>query len=485
MRVICFFLCSFILTIVSASAIAQNADKVKRPHPKPNVLFILIDDLGWTDLGVYGSTFYETPNIDQLAKEGMKFNNAYAASPVCSPTRASIMTGKYPSRINTTDWFGAPQPKQAKKSPTWKAKKLLPAAYTEYLPLEETTMAEAFKANGYTTFIAGKWHLGEDEKYWPEHQGFDINKGGFGMGHPKSYFSPYTNQRLEDGPTGEYLGERLTSETIAFIEQNKSKPFFVYFPLYEVHTPLQAKDSLIKKYEDKKKRLGLEDKYEVIDGVKTRMNQSLAVYAAMIEAMDNAVGGVLNKIKELGLEENTIVVFFSDNGGLSTSEGMPTSNAPLRAGKGWVFEGGIREPLIIKYPVKIKKGTETNVPVISTDFFPTLLQLSGLPLMPNQHMDGVSLVPLFQDKKIKRDAIYWHYPHYGNQGGAPAAAVRYGDWKLIQQFESDTFELYNIAKGPEEKNNLIGKESAIAKKLKASLMEWQTSQGARMPIKND
>jgi arylsulfatase A-like enzyme len=485
MRITNTFLCLLLLMNVSMRTVAQTADNAKQPRAKPNVLFILVDDLGWTDLGVYGSTFYETPNIDALAKGGIKFNNAYAASPVCSPTRASIMTGKYPTRIKTTDWFGAPQPEAAKNSSTWKTKKLLPAAYTEYLPLEETTMAEAFKAHGYATFMAGKWHLGEDEKYWPENQGFDINKGGFSMGHPKSYFSPYKNPRLEDGPTGEYLAERLTNETIAFIEQNKSKPFFAYFPLYEVHGPFQAKESVIKKYEEKKARLNLEDKYEVVGGVRTRANQSFAVYAAMVEAMDNAVGAVMNKLKELGLEENTIVVFFSDNGGLATSEGLPTSNAPLRAGKGWVYEGGIREPLIIKYPAAIEKGSENNTPVISTDFFPTLLQLSGLPLLTKQHVDGVSLVPLFKNKKIKRDALYWHYPHYGNQGGAPASAIRYRKWKLIEQFESNTFELYDLAKDPGERNNLIDREPSIAKKLKTLLMDWRTNQQAILPQKNE
>jgi arylsulfatase A-like enzyme len=485
MRITNTFLCLLLLMTSSLRTTAQKADKGKQPRAKPNVLFILVDDLGWTDLGIYGSTFYETPHIDALAKEGMKFNNAYAACPVCSPTRASIMTGKYPSRIGTTDWFGAPQPEEAKNSAVWKTKKLWPAAYNEYLPLEETTMAEAFKANGYATFMAGKWHLGEDKKYWPENQGFDINKGGFGAGHPKSYFSPYNNPRLEDGPAGEYLAERLTNETIAFIEQNKSQPFFAYFSLYDVHSPFQAKENVIKKYEDKKNRLGLKDEFEIVGGVKTRANQSFAVYAAMVEAMDNAVGTVLNKVKELGLEENTMVVFFSDNGGLATSEGSPTSNAPLRAGKGWLYEGGIREPLIIKYPAIIKKGTQTNVPVISTDFFPTLLQLSGLPLLPEQHVDGKSLVPLLQNKKIKRDALYWHYPHYGNQGGAPASAIRYGNWKLIEKFEDNTVELYDLAEDPGEKNNLIAKEPSIAKKLKTSLMEWRTNQRATMPMKNE
>ncbi|MEO5995818.1 MAG: sulfatase, partial [Chitinophagaceae bacterium] len=355
-----------LLFVISTVASAQQ---------NKNVLIFLVDDLGWADVSTNGSSFYETPNIDKLAKEGIKFTNAYAACPVCSPTRASIMTGKYPAAMQTTDWFGAVQPKEAKESSYWNMKKLLPAPYREFLPLEETTIAEAFKSNGYATFMAGKWHLGETPEYWPEHQGFAVNKGGNSKGHPDSYFSPYKNPRLSDGPPGEYLGDRLAEEAISFLQANKSKPFFLYFPFYEVHTPLQAKDSLIKKYKEKRKKLGLEDDIEMNGELKIRHNQSLPVYAAMVETMDNIVGNILKKLKEEGLEDNTIVVFFSDNGGLSTKEGSPTSNAPLRAGKGWLYEGGIREPLIIKSKGLVRAGVLNSTPVISNDLYPTLLQM--------------------------------------------------------------------------------------------------------------
>jgi arylsulfatase A-like enzyme/lysophospholipase L1-like esterase len=473
------------LSCTTLFAAAQKAIVKKNTAIKPNIVFFLIDDMGWVDAGFNGSTFYETPNIDKLAREGMRFNNAYAACPVCSPTRASIMTGKYPAGMRTTDWFGAPQPETAAKDKNWRNKKLLPAPYVPYMPLEEVTIAEALKANGYKTFIAGKWHLGEDEKYWPENQGFDINKGGYFKGHPESYFSPYKNPRLTDGPVGEYLGDRVAAETISYIEANKNNPFFAYIPFYEVHTPMQAKDSLIKKYQQKKERFGLKDEFIVrVDNKKTRASQSLPVYAAMIESMDHAVGKILDKLKASGLEKNTIVVFFSDNGGLSTSEGSPTSNLPLRAGKGWLYEGGIREPAIIKYPKQIKAGTSSDLPIISNDFYPTLLQMVGLPAMPNQHTGGISIVPVFQNRTIQREALFWHYPHYGNQGGAPSAAIRMGKWKVIEWFEGNTIELFDLEKDSEEKNNVAKDYPDIANKLLQKLHDWQKKENALMPTIN-
>jgi arylsulfatase A-like enzyme len=472
-------------TGIASLASAQRTAVKSKVVAKPNIVFFLIDDMGWMDVGFNGSTFYETPNIDKLAKEGMRFSDAYAACPVCSPTRASIMTGKYPATMKTTDWFGAPQPQAAAKDKNWTTKKLLPASYIENLPLEEITIAEALKANGYKTFIAGKWHLGENEKYWPENQGFDINKGGYNKGHPGSYFSPYNNPRLTDGPAGEYLGDRVAAETVSFIEANKGRPFFAYVPFYEVHTPMQAKDSLIIKYQLKKDKTGLQDEFiSRVDGKKTRVSQSLPVYAAMVEAMDNAVGKIISKIKAAGLENNTIVVFFSDNGGLSTSEGTPTSNIPLRGGKGWLYEGGIREPAIIKYPAQIKAGTISKVPIISNDFYPTLLQLAGLPLMPSQHTGGVSIKPLFSNNKIEREALYWHYPHYGNQGGSPGAAVRMGKWKLIEWYEENIVELFDLENDKEERNNLADVHIDIKNKLLTMLHDWQKKENAVMPTVN-
>ena len=470
----------FLLLLFCVQVNAQKANVAK----KPNIVFILIDDMGWKDLGTNGSSFYETPNIDKLAKEGMKFTNAYAACPVCSPTRASILTGKYPAGLKTTDWFGAPEPDEASKDKNWSKKKLLPAAYTPYLPLEETTIAEALKANGYTTFIAGKWHLGEEEKYWPEHQGFDVNMGGYSKGHPNSYFSPYNNPRLSDGPPGEYLGDRVAAEAVKFIEANKSKPFFAYISFYEVHTPLQSKDSLIKKYEQKRKMLGLKDEFISEGNGRTRSVQSLPVYAAMVEAMDAAAGTVLKRLKELNLDKSTIVIFFSDNGGLSTAEGSPTSNLPLRGGKGWLYEGGIREPLVIKYPPKVQAGTSCDVPVISNDFYPTLLQMVGLPLMPKQHTGGISIAPLLQNKTIERDALYWHYPHYGNQGSSPGSAIRMGEWKLIEWYEDNRIELFNLQSDLGERNDIAEQNPEVKTRLLTMLHVWLKKENASMPTIN-
>ncbi|MFZ5831206.1 MAG: sulfatase, partial [Planctomycetota bacterium] len=352
---------------------------------RPNVVFFLVDDLGWRDLGCFGSTFYETPNADRLAREGMRFTDGYAACPVCSPTRASIMTGKYPGRLLTTDFFGAAQPEKWNRNT-----KLLPAAYEERLPLEETTLAEAFKAAGYATMFAGKWHLGP-EGYWPEDQGFDINRGGWNAGGPyggNKYFSPYGNPRLEDGPDGEHLPDRLATEVVRFIEANKQKPFLAYLAFYSVHTPLIARGDLQKKYEEKAKTVRQTGPEWIQEGTReARQVQDHAVYAGMVEAMDSAVGKVLDALDRLNLAENTVVVFMSDNGGLSTSEGSPTSNVPLRAGKGWMYEGGIREPLIVRWPAGTKPGSTCGTPVISTDFYPTLLEIAGLPAAPQQQVE--------------------------------------------------------------------------------------------------
>ena len=442
----------------------------------PNILFMLADDLGQRDLGCYGSTFYETPHLDQLARDGGRFTHAYAASPVCSPTRASILTGKWPHRTGVTDYIGAAGPEK------WKRNTLLrPAPYVDRLPLDLTTLGEALKARGYATFFAGKWHLGP-EGHWPEEQGFDVNKGGIDKGGPyggNKYFSPYGNPRLTDGPPGEHLPDRLASETAKFMEANKDKPFLAYLSFYSVHTPLMAREDLRKKYEEKErgnaKEWGREDTRDV------RLVQNHAVYAAMVEAMDEAAGKVLAKLDELGLRENTIVIFTSDNGGLSTSEGWPTSNHPLRAGKGWLYEGGIREPLIVRWPKVVKAGTEVDSPVTSPDFFPTLLEAAG----EKTASDGVSLLPLLKGGELPERALFWHYPHYGNQGGAPGSAIRRGDWKLIQWYEKAQPELYNLASDPGETKDLYKVEPARATRLQIELQTWLKQTGAVLPISND
>lgn len=465
--------------LFAALLLSSGCPAAARP---PNVVFFLVDDLGQRDLGCYGSTFYETPHIDRLAKDGARFTDAYAACPVCSPTRASLMTGQWPQRTGITDYIGAPM-----KPESWKRNtKLLPAPYADRLALDAPTLAKAMKGAGYATFFAGKWHLGP-EGWWPENQGFDINMGGHAGGGPyggKGYFSPYGNPRLSDGPEGEHLPDRLAGETVKFIEANKDRPFFAYFSFYSVHTPLMAREDLRKKYGEKRARLGLVEKWGREEPRDVRLVQEHAVYAAMVEAMDLAVGKVLAKLDETGLSDNTIVIFTSDNGGLSTSEGWPTSNLPLRGGKGWLYEGGIREPLVIRWPGVVKAGHVIETPVSSPDFFPTLLEAAGAKAQPGQVLDGVSLLPLLKGGSLPERALFWHYPHYGNQGGAPGAAVRRGDYKLIEWFEDERVELFNVVKDTGEQTDLAGKETWVVAELRAELDAWQTNVGARNPQKN-
>ncbi len=448
-----------------------------------NVVFFLVDDLGYMDVSPNNpDTFYETPNIERLAASSMRFTDGYAANPVCSPTRFSIQTGKYPTRADATNFFSGKREGRFK-----------PAPLNDIMSLDEVTIAEAFKGNGYKTYFAGKWHLGPTEEYWPEHQGYDVNKGGFSRGGPYGpgkYFSPYGNPRLNDGPKGEHLPMRLARETSEFIQSNKDQPFFAFLSFYSVHTPLMGPKELVAKYEAKAKKLGLTDKTEFApeeqiepDAKKpreVRILQRHAVYAAMVESMDTAVGKVLDAIEAAGVADDTVVCFMSDNGGLSTSEGSPTSNLPLRGGKGWLYEGGIREPFMIRAPGVAKGGSTSATPVVSTDFYPTLLELCGLPAMPKNHLDGVSLVPLLKGAdSINRDAIFWHYPHYSNQGGIPGGAIRMGDWKLIERYEDGRAHLYNLKDDIGETKDLASSEPDRVKTMRAKLHAWYPSVGAK------
>jgi arylsulfatase A-like enzyme len=468
----------------------------KPEAPKPNVIFILLDDYGYTDLGCYGSKFYETPNIDRLASQGLRFTNAYAACPVSSPTRASIMTGRYPVNTGITDWIPGRQASNS-GSPT---DKLVSRSFKLQLDLEETTIAEVLRKNGYSTMISGKWHLGGEEKYWPENQGFDINKGGYSAGQPNrsktsnGYFAPYGNPRLEDGPTGEYLTDRQTDEAIKFIQVNREKPFFVYLSYYAVHNPLQGKEELINHFTRKADSIGLSKmaaftrdkdwiKKSMSDNFKERIIQSNPVYAAMIYSVDENIGKLIKKLSELNLDKNTIIIFTSDNGGLATSEGSPTCNAPLRAGKGWLYEGGIRVPLIIKLPGKNSNGKEIKTPVSSIDFFATIEELTGTSTVSNK-TDGVSFVSLFTKDKMKERPLYWHYPHYSNQGTMPGSAVRLGNFKLIDNFETGKQELYNLENDLSETKDLSGTNPAKAKELFDLLNEWRKKTNAQMMIPN-
>lgn len=440
----------------------------------PNIVFIVCDDLGQRDLGCYGSTFYETPQIDTLARDGMNFSQAYSACTVCSPTRAALMTGKYPVRIPLTDYL-----KGQRKG------KLLPAAYRDELPLEEVTLAEALKEAGYKTAHVGKWHLGETEPFWPEHQGFEVNIGGYSRGHPKSYFSPYQNPRLPDGPAGEYLTDRLTDEAIHFIRGAAQRPFFLQLWHYAPHTPLQGKPDLVAKFRAKKAILKTDGPEFIEDsGRQVRQAQNHAVYAAMLAGIDESTGRILRTLQELQLDKNTIVIFTSDNGGLSTAEGTPTSNVPLRMGKGWPHEGGVRVPLLVRWPGTVQPGSTSSTPVISTDFYPTLLHAVGAPQRPQQHLDGVNIIPLLRGQALPPRPLFWHYPHYGNQGGAPHSAVRDGDWKLIEWLEDNRVELYNLHDDLGEKNNLALANPDKTVALRKQLHDWRIAVRANMPTPN-
>jgi arylsulfatase A-like enzyme len=445
---------------------------------KPNVVFFLVDDLGWMDIGANGSSFYETPNIDQLAKEGVRFTQAYVASPICSPARASILTGKNPARINLTQWIGGPG------NPD----------YEKNLALEEVLFPEVLQDAGYKTIFLGKWHLNDvagEEKFWPNQQGFDINIAGHfrgGLYIKNKYFSPWNIPNLENGPDNEYMTDRLADEATSFIDKNDKNPFLMYFSFYSVHAPFAAPTDRVEKYNKKKDLLGLTNEQrfaEETEGQKTftyRTKQDHPTYAAMVESMDMAVGKVLNKIKEKELSDNTIVVFFADNGGLSTSEGTPTSNAPLRAGKGWLYEGGIREPAIIKWPGVIQPGTVSDAVITSMDFYPTILEMTGQPLRPDLHIDGKSLVPLLKNESKKvHDVMYFHYPHRSNQKGGPSSAIRDGDYKLIYFLNENKFELYNIKNDIGERHNLASELPEITNHLYKKLYDWWDEVDARFP----
>lgn len=449
--------------------------------PRPNIVFILVDDLGWADTGVYGSSFYETPNIDRLAKQGLRFTQAYAACNVCSPTRASLLTGRYPARLGITDWIeGRPdRPDQ----------KLARPPMLNHLPLEEVTFAEVFRAAGYRTGFIGKWHLGEEPKYFPEHQGFDLNVGGCGLGHPPSYFSPYRIPNLPDGPPGEQLDERLTRHALDFIDEASARqqPFLLYYCAYAVHNPLQARPEVVEKYRAKLRGLpaGANEFSNGPDG-RVRVRQTEPTYAAMIESMDHSVGNIMQRLAERGLEKDTIVIFTSDNGGLSTAEGWPTSNVPLRTGKGWAYEGGVREPLIVAWPGRIAPAGTTDAVVTSPDFFPTLLDLAGLPARPELHVDGASFASVLRNPAATAPerAVFWHYPHYSNQRGKPHGAVRQGRWKLVEWFEDDRAELFDLSADVSESSDVSRENPAVVAKLRQELRDWRKDVGARMPTTN-
>lgn len=439
----------------------------------PNIVLVLIDDYGWMDTGSYGSTYHRTPNIDALAGRGMRFTDAYAAAPVCSPTRAALLTGKHPARLHLTDWLPGrgDSPAQMLARPTIR----------QELPLEETTLAEALRPAGYTSAHIGKWHLG-GAGFEPERQGFDLNIAGNETGSPLSYFAPFQRAgrfmpKLETAPPGEYLTDRLTTEAERFIEQHREKPFFLYLAHYAVHIPMKAKSDLIAKYRALPR---------------PERGQNNPVYAAMIESIDESIGRLVRKLEQLGLAENTVFIFTADNGGLSTPEGPDTpatDNAPLRAGKGYLYEGGLRVPLIVAWPRHVQAGSVNHTAVYSADLFATALAVAGV--NNTTGVDGMSLLPLLTGNgQFTRDALYWHYPHYSNQSvnagdlDQPGAAIRQGDYKLIEFFQDHRVELYDLKNDLRERHDLAQQHPQRAAELRQKLAAWRQAVGAQMMTDN-
>lgn len=451
--------------------------------PPRNFVFFLVDDLGWADVGAFGSRFYETPNIDALAATGMKFTQAYAACPVCSPTRASIMTGRHPVRVDITDWIPGMQAGKAQNP------RLLHVNDRDHLDLSEVTIAEVLKEHGYQTFFAGKWHLG-DAGHLPTDQGFDFNRGGFTAGSPPGgYYGPWKNPYLKQEFEGEYLTERLTQESIKFLKsRDAQQPFLLYQAFYNVHTPITPYKKRWPHFQEKAQaEFGTTPSPPIAEHAgQSRSRQDSSEYASMVAAVDDSVGAILKTLTEMKLNENTVVFFFSDNGGLCTlKKPGPTSNLPLRSGKGWLYEGGIREPLIVRAPGVASPGSTCDQPVISTDFFPTILELAGVPLRPDLHADGVSLLPLLRGTPaIEHPPLFWHYPHYHGSTWTPGAAIRDGDWKLIEFYESGVAELYNLRDDVSEQHELHQHQPEKFTELRAKLKDWQSRMGAKMPQPN-
>lgn len=450
-----------------------------------------MDDMGWRDLGCSGSDFYETPNIDALCRQGMIFDNAYAACPVCSPSRASAITGRYPARVGVTDWIdhrGKVHPRKGE---------LIDAPYLKALPHSEKTIAQYLSENEYDTWHVGKWHLGDKGNH-PQDFGFDVNIAGSAYGHPyKGYFSPYELDYLTDGPEGEFLTDRITDEAIDLIKHRSDKPFYLNLWEYAVHLPIQAKEKDITYFKEKAKRLHLDEVNPFVDcefyncgtvqdeRVQRRMFQSDPAYAALIYNLDESIGKLINVLKEEGIYENTLIVFCSDNGGLSTSENSPTCNLPAREGKGWTNEGGLRVPMFVVWEDQIQANTRSHRVVTTPDIFSTFLDVVGIDADPEITLDGVSFVPTLKgENQEMRKPAFWHYPHYGNQGGTPGAAVRYGDYKLIEFFNDYHVELYNVEDDISEQRDLVEKMPEKVVELKAYLKEWSQDVGAKYPERN-
>jgi len=451
------------IVLQSPGAALYGADPPK--PPPPNVIVILADDLGWTDLACYGSDLHQTPHLDRLAKDGMRFTQNYSACTVCSPTRAALLTGKYPARLRITDWIPGLMPDNPK---------LLVPDWTKFLPTAETTIAALFRSRGYVTASIGKWHLG-GVAYYPQKHGFDVNIAGTDKPAPPSYHAPWKIPTLTEGKDGAYLTDRLADEAVKFIERTRDRPFFLYLPHFAVHTPIQGRADLVAKYEAK---------------LKKGLTHTSAAYAAMVESLDASVGRIREKLRELNLDERTIIIFTSDNGGRVPT----TSNRPLRFGKASAYEGGVRVPLIVHWPGVTKAGSVADTPVITMDLFATLVDVAGLTVPASgaktaqPGCDGLSLAPLLRGTgKVQRTDLFWHYPHHQHYqlGGAmPYGAIRSGDFKLIEFFNDMGVELYNLRDDIGEQRDLAPTHPERAQELRARLHAWREKVGAQMPTPN-
>ena len=456
--------------VLPATGCGSTDDKKEE---RTNVILLLVDDLGWRDVGYMGSKYFETPNIDRLASQSMVFSNAYAACAVSSPTRASVLTGRYPARVGVTDWIRArfqlpageviaPEPYDENEG-----RMLRTPSNPFRMDPAEITIAEVLKQSGYFTCHIGKWHLGTED-YYPEKQGFDMNIAGCDMGQPVNYFDPYTNQKgvgfpnLKPRREGEYLTDRLADELKNVVEQHSGDPFFISMCYYTVHTPIMAKEEIIEKYKRK----------TPVDGQKN------PVYAAMVESLDQAVGKLVNTLEERDLMKNTMIIFMSDNGGLPG----PTDNAPLRSGKGYPYEGGIRIPMFVYWKDVIKPGSTCDVPVSTVDFMPTVCAVTKTTL-PDAVIDGRDLSPVFTGKQLDQVPLFWHFPHYRGNDVVPYSIIRDGDWKLIKRYEGEPFELYDLKSDPSETSDLSKTEAIRLRELDEKLVNWLNETGAKLPVK--
>ena len=463
-----FRLLPIVLVLLLAGCTAGSQEK-----RLPNVVLILVDDLGWMDLSCQGSSFYETPNIDRLAEQGMRFDQAYSGCPVCSPSRAQLMTGRNQARLRFTGHITAiSRHRYPEKG------RLIPPDDHMHIPLEEITIAEALKPAGYVSASIGKWHLGIGEDYWPKAQGFDLNVAGWTHGSPPDYFYPYTRPgsdwnasipTLQGGKEGEYLTDRLTDEAIRFVRDNRERPFFLYLPYYSVHTPLQAPRDVVQKYLDKRQEDAL---------------QRHPVYAAMIEKVDDNVGRLVATLEELDLADDTLVIFTSDNGGAivaspNTSTPTPdpiTSNQPLRSGKGYLYEGGIRVPLIVRWPGHVQPGSSSSRVVANADLYATIVDVVGESAQPGSNLDGESFTAnLLGGNEGRKEALYWYHPSYARR---PGAAIRDGDWKFIEFYDPPAIELYNLVQDLGEQTNLAPQMPEKAEQLRQKLQHWIENSGA-------